>query len=48
MSAVSYKDGTSIVDKSQGIEHDCDALGYLIHVEFPLISRAVRKVKGPW
>lgn len=48
LGAVCYKPGTSIVDKSQGIEHDVDAAGYLIHVEFPLVSRRVRTVQGPW
>jgi hypothetical protein len=33
---VTYKEGTSIVDKSQGLEHLPDALGYLIGSEFPL------------
>jgi hypothetical protein len=33
---VSYREGTNVVDKSQGIEHHTDALGYLIHSEFPI------------
>jgi hypothetical protein len=33
---VTYKEGTSIVDKSQGLEHLPDALGYLIGSEYPL------------
>ena len=48
LSAVCYKEGTSIVDKTQGIEHDTDALGYLVHVEFPLIRRDVKLADSPW
>lgn len=31
-----YKPGTREVDKSQGFEHPCDALGYCIDIEFPV------------
>ena len=31
-----YKEGTREVDKSAGIEHAADALGYCIHFEFPV------------
>ncbi len=38
---VLYKEGTKVVDKSLGIEHPIDALGYLIHGEFPLTGSHV-------
>lgn len=31
-----YKPGTREVDKSQGVEHPADALGYCIDIEFPV------------
>lgn len=36
---LTYKEGTSQPDKSLNIEHSPDALGYLVHEEFPIISR---------
>lgn len=42
-----YKEGTSIPDKSLGLDHHTDALGYLIMAEFPLYVAAGRiKVTG--
>jgi hypothetical protein len=38
----SYKEKTSVPDKSQGFDHLCDALGYAIHVEFPLRPEGAR------
>jgi hypothetical protein len=32
-----YKEKTSLPDKSLGIDHHPDALGYLIHSEFPIV-----------
>ena len=37
LSQLSYKDGVSVIDKSTGLDHMVDALGYLVHVEFPLV-----------
>lgn len=34
-----YKEGTNEVDKSQGLEHAGDALGYCIDLEFPVRKR---------
>lgn len=34
-----YKEGTSQPDKSEGIEHAPDALGYMVHALFPIHSR---------
>jgi hypothetical protein len=34
-----YKDGKSVIDKTSGLDHFFDALGYLVHVEFPLAGR---------
>lgn len=31
-----YKDGTRVPDKSKGVEHWADALGYMIHQLFPI------------
>lgn len=31
-----YKEGSREVDKSQGVEHPADALGYAIDIEFPM------------
>ncbi len=39
MEGLTWKEGTSAPDKSLGLDHMCDAYGYLVHSEFPLISR---------
>jgi hypothetical protein len=31
-----YKEGTSIPDKSTGLDHMVDGLGYMVHMEFPI------------
>lgn len=36
LSQLTYKDGASVVDKTSGLDHMADALGYLVHAEFPL------------
>ncbi len=44
-----YKEGTSQPDKSMNIEHMTDALGYLIHAQFPIGkkgSMVVKRAKG--
>lgn len=40
-----YKEGTSQPDKSMGLDHITDAMGYLVHVEFPIQDRALRRKK---
>jgi len=37
---LTYKPGTSQPDKDSGLDHMTDALGYLIHSEFPIVNRA--------
>lgn len=39
LEGLTYKDGTSVPDKSLGLDHLPDALGYLIHSEFPIIRK---------
>lgn len=39
LEGLTWKEGTSAPDKSLGLDHMPDALGYLIHSEFPIISR---------
>ena len=43
---LSYKDGVSVVDKSTGLDHQADALGYLVHMEFPLIRHQLGFVRS--
>ena len=43
-----YRSGTNMPDKSGGLDHMADALGYLVHDQFPLtnvVSGAV-KLRG--
>ena len=35
-----YREGTSIPDKTSGLDHMADAIGYLIHEEYPLEVKA--------
>ena len=39
LEGLTYRDGTSEPDKRLGLDHHVDALGYLVHSEFPLVSR---------
>ena len=39
LEGLTYKEGTSVPDKGAGLDHIADALGYLIHSEFPIIAR---------
>jgi hypothetical protein len=39
-----YREGTSIPDKSLGIEHHADAVGYLVMAEFPIVQSTARMV----
>jgi hypothetical protein len=36
-----YKDGTNLPDKSLGLDHHTDALGYLIMAEYPITTHTV-------
>jgi hypothetical protein len=45
LDGLTYKDGTSIPDKSIGLDHMTDALGYLIHMEFPIVKKELAKIK---
>lgn len=45
LSGLIYKKDTSVVDKTMGLDHLPDALGYLVHVEFPLIASRAGMVK---
>lgn len=38
LDGMTYKAGTSQPDKSLGLDHITDALGYLVHSEFPIIK----------
>ena len=38
LDGLTYKDGTSIPDKSLGLDHITDALGYLIWQQFNLLK----------
>lgn len=37
LAQLAYKDGASVIDKGSGLDHMADALGYLVHAEFPLV-----------
>ena len=41
LSSLGYKEGTSHPDKSSGLDHMSDALGYLVSMEFPMRSRQI-------
>jgi len=41
-----YKEGTQIPDKTSGLDHMNDALGYLVHWLNP-IRRPVQENRGP-
>lgn len=41
LEGLTYKDGTSLPDKSTGLDHLGDSLGYLVHCEFPIHHRTV-------
>lgn len=41
MEGMTWKEGTSIPDKSLGLDHMPDAFGYLVHSEFPIIKRTL-------
>lgn len=39
LDGLTYKDGTSTPDKGLGLDHISDALGYLVHSEFPITGK---------
>jgi hypothetical protein len=41
LDGLTYKEGTKIPDKSSGLDHICDALGYLIMGVFPIVTHTV-------
>lgn len=45
LDGLTYKDSTSLPDKKLGLDHLPDALGYLIHMEWPIVSRELKRVK---
>lgn len=38
MAGLTYKEGTTLPDKSSGLDHMADALGYMVHHIFPLVT----------
>lgn len=47
LDGLTYKDGTSAPDKGLGLDHISDALGYLVHSEYP-INKPVAKINIGW
>ena len=45
LSTLGYKEGTSQPDKSSGLDHMSDAIGYLVCSEFPMRSRSASIVR---
>jgi phage terminase large subunit len=45
LEGLTFKEGTSIPDKNSGLDHMVDALGYLIHMEFPINHTGMMKLK---
>lgn len=45
LDGLTYKDGTSQPDKKLGLDHHPDALGYMIHMMFPINKPEFTKVK---
>lgn len=45
LDGMTYKQGTSAPDKSLGLDHVTDALGYKIHSMFPLVAPLARGVR---
>lgn len=41
LDGMTYKAGTSQPDKTLGLDHIADALGYLVHSEFPIVNAAL-------
>lgn len=47
LDGMTYKQGTSQPDKSLGLDHITDALGYLVHSEFPIV-KPITPIKVGW
>jgi hypothetical protein len=47
LDGMTYKRGTSEPDKSLGLDHVADALGYLVHSEFPIRRTAAKTLIVP-
>jgi hypothetical protein len=45
LDGLTYKENTSQPDKSLGLDHMTDGLGYLIHMEFPIEDMEVKTMK---
>lgn len=45
LDGLTYKDNSSIPDKNLGLDHITDALGYLVHSEFPIQRMKMQKLK---
>jgi hypothetical protein len=43
LSGLTYKENTSQQDKASGLDHMPDALGYLVHMEFPINTQRFRR-----
>ncbi len=39
LEGLTWKEGTSIPDKTLGLDHMADAFGYLVHSEYPIVTR---------
>jgi hypothetical protein len=50
LDGLTYKEGTSQVDKTLGLDHICDSLGYLLWQEFNVLKAPVRhtRIPSPW
>ena len=45
MDGLTYKKDTSLPDKSLRLDHMTDALGYLTHIEFPIVKKQMQQLK---
>lgn len=45
LDGLTYKEDTSLPDKKLGLDHMTDALGYLVHMEFPIKKRDLQTLK---
>lgn len=45
LDGLTYKKDTSLPDKSLGLDHITDGLGYLVHMEFPIKKRDLQTLK---
>jgi hypothetical protein len=45
LDGLTYKEDTSLPDKKLGLDHMTDGLGYLVHMEFPIMRRNLETLK---